>query len=174
MISPEVIIPMHGEHRMLREHCKLAAEQNIKSILATNGTVVALRGRNSKVIGHVETGRIYQDGSSYFGSCDGIIRDRIKMAINGNVIVNILIDENDELLEEVWCEIIGLTEKSSSGNDLCEVIENDIISSIQFWSKSDFIDDEKIKEGIKRLVKKVCSLEIGKKPEVLTIISRLA
>lgn len=174
MISPEVIIPMHGEHRMLREHCKLAAEQNIKSILATNGTVVALRGCNSKVIGHVETGRIYQDGSSYFGSSDGVIRDRIKMAINGNVIVNILIDENDELLEEVWCEIIGLTEKSSSGNDLCEVIENDIISSIQFWSKSDFIDDEKIKERVKRLVKKVCSLEIGKKPEVLTIISRLA
>ena len=174
LINPQVIIPMHGEHRMLREHCKLAAEQNINSILATNGTVVALSGSASKIINHVETGRIYQDGSNYIGSYDGVIRDRIKIAVNGQVIVNILIDENDELLDEVSCELVGLSEKSSSVNNLCEVIENEIISSTQFWSRKDFIDDIKVKEQIKRLVKKTCSLEIGKKPEVLTIISRLA
>ena len=72
------------------------------------------------------------------------------------------------------CELVGLSEKSSSENNLCEVIENEIISSTQFWSRKDFIDDIKVKEQIKRLVKKTCSLEIGKKPEVLTIISRLA
>ena len=174
LINPQVIIPMHGEHRMLREHCKLAAEQNINSVLATNGTVVALSGSASKVINYVETGRIYQDGSNYIGSYDGVIRDRIKIAVNGQVIVNILIDENDELLDEVSCELVGLSEKSSSENNLCEVIENEIISSTQFWSRKDFIDDVKVKEQIKRLVKKTCSLEIGKKPEVLTIISRLA
>ena len=134
LINPQVIIPMHGEHRMLREHCKLAAEQNINSVLATNGTVVALSGSASKVINYVETGRIYQDGSNYIGSYDGVIRDRIKIAVNGQVIVNILIDENDELLDEVSCELVGLSEKSSSENNLCEVIENEIISSTQFLS----------------------------------------
>ena len=32
------------------------------------------------------------------------MRDRIRMALNGLVVVTILLDENDDLVGEPWCE----------------------------------------------------------------------
>ena len=64
--------------------------------------MVDLSGNQLKVVEHIDTGRVYLDGTSKIGALDGIIRDRIKLAINGLVVVNIIIDENDELLALLW------------------------------------------------------------------------
>ena len=53
IVKPDFIIPMHGEHRMLREHCKLATENNIDNILATNGMVISISNNGLKVVDHV-------------------------------------------------------------------------------------------------------------------------
>ena len=174
IVKPDFIIPMHGEHRMLREHCKLAAENNIDNILATNGMVISISNNGLKVVDHVETGRVYQDGIIQVGSHDGVVRNRIKMALNGHVTVGVLIDENDEPLEDVWCEIRGLPERGISLIDLNNVIEEDIEKTLPFLDRKLITDDKKLEEQLTRLVKRVCSNEVGKKPEVTVLISRLA
>lgn len=174
IVKPDFIIPMHGEHRMLREHCKLATENNIDNILATNGMVISISNNGLKVVDHVETGRVYQDGIIQVGSHDGVVRNRIKMALNGHVTVGVLIDENDEPLEDVWCEIRGLPERGISLSDLNNVIEEDIEKTLPFLDRKLITDDKKLEEQLTRLVKRVCSNEVGKKPEVTILISRLA
>ena len=114
IVSPQFLLPMHGEHRHLREHVKLGEAKGISGLLATNGTMVDLSGNQLKVVDHIDTGRVYLDGTSKFGALDGIIRDRIKLAINGLIIVNIIIDENDEMLGEPWCDIRGLADFGQS------------------------------------------------------------
>ncbi|MDO7727926.1 MAG: ribonuclease J, partial [Loktanella sp.] len=37
IVKPEMLIPMHGEHRHLREHVKLGEQSGIKGIVAVNG-----------------------------------------------------------------------------------------------------------------------------------------
>ena len=174
IVKPDFIIPMHGEHRMLREHCKLATENNIDSILATNGMVISISNNGLQVVDHVETGRVYQDGIIQVGAHDGVVRNRIKMALNGHVTVGVLIDENDEPMEDVWCELRGLPERGISLNDLSNVIEEDIEKTLPFLDQKLITEDKKLEEQLTRSVRRVCSNEIGKKPEVTILISRLA
>jgi len=174
IVSPQFLLPMHGEHRHLREHVKLGEAKGISGLLATNGMMVDLSGNQLKVVGHIDTGRVYLDGTSKIGALDGIIRDRIKLAINGLVVVNIIIDENDEMLGEPWCEIRGLADYGQSDCNFIDVLEEDLSQYIGRSSVSLIQDDDKLEKEIKRITRQTALAEIGKKPEVSIIISRLS
>ena len=173
IVSPQFLVPMHGEHRHLREHLKLGEAKGFSGLIVTNGMMVDLSGNQLKVVDHIETGRVYLDGSEKFGALDGIIRDRIKLAINGLIIVNIIIDENDEMLGEPWCEIRGLTDFGHSKCNFIDVLEEDLSQHIGRSSSDIIRDDDKLEKDIKRIARQTALTEIGKKPEVSVIISRL-
>lgn len=174
LVQPQILVPMHGEHRMLREHAKLGTANGIASIVAPNGTMISLSGNRPEIVEFVETGRLYLDGSVQIGALDGIVRDRIRMALNGQVVIGVLIDEEDAPLLDAWCELKGLAETGQSNAPLAEILEDDVG---QFLGRADdktILDDDKLEEAIKRLVRQSCLNEIGKKPEVIVLISRLA
>ena len=173
IVSPQFLLPMHGEHRHLREHIKLAEAKGISCLLASNGMMVDLSGNQLKVVDHVDTGRLYLDGTTKFGALDGIVRDRIKLAVNGIILVNIIFDENDDMLGEPWCEIRGLPDFGQSECNVIDVLEEDLSQYIGRSKLSVIQDDEKLEKDIKRIARQTALTEIGKKPEVSVIISRL-
>jgi len=174
IVSPQFLLPMHGEHRHLREHVKLGEAKGVSGLLATNGTMVDLSGNQLKVIDQIETGRVYLDGTVKFGALDGIVRDRIKLAVNGLIVVNIIIDENDEMLGEPWCELRGLADFGHSDCNFADVLEEDLSQYIGRSSVSIIKDDNKLEKDIKRIARQTALTEIGKKPEISIIISRLS
>ena len=174
IISPDMLIPMHGEHRHLREHAKIGTNKGIPSITAVNGMMINLSGATPKIEGYVDTGRLYLDGSVQIGAMDGIVRDRIRMALNGHVIVTLIVDEENEPLGDPWCEVMGLPEVGQSRAPLVDVLEEDIGQFLGRANRKTIADDTKLETEIKRIVRKSSNDEIGKKPEVSIIISRLA
>ena len=174
IVSPQFLLPMHGEHRHLREHVKLGEVKGVSGLLATNGTMVDLSGNQLKVVDHVDTGRVYLDGTLKFGALDGIVRDRIKLAVNGLIVVNIIIDENDEMLGEPWCELRGLADFGHSECNFVDVLEEDLSQYIGRSSVSTIKDENKLEKEIKRVARQTALTEIGKKPEISIIISRLS
>ena len=173
LVSPQFLLPMHGEHRHLREHIKLAEAKGVSCLLASNGTMVDLSGNQLKVVDHVDTGRLYLDGTTKFGALDGIVRDRIKLAVNGIIFVNIIFDENDDMLGEPWCEIRGLPDFGQSECNVIDLLEEDLSPYIGRSKLSVIQDDDKLEKDIKRIARQTALTEIGKKPEVSVIISRL-
>ena len=174
LMNPQMVIPMHGEHRHLRAHAKLAEEKGRKSIVAVNGMMVELTGNAPKVAEYIETGRRYLDGSTQVGALDGIVRDRIRMALNGHVIVTVILDEDGEALGEPWCELMGLPETGRSKAPLVEVLEEDLGQFLGRAGKKTMADDSKIEQELRKIARRSAFDEIGKKPEVTVIISRLA
>jgi len=174
LVKPQIVVPMHGEHRHLREHTKLTVASGRTGILAPNGTMIELSGNAPRVVEYVETGRTYLDGSVQIGALDGVVRDRIRMALNGHVMVNVLMDEQDEPLGEPWCEAMGLPGKGRSGTVLTEVIEADLEQLMGRADDAVLIDDDKLTEAIRRVVRNTANGEIGRKPEVTVVISRLS
>ena len=174
LVNPRMVIPMHGEHRMLREHVKLAKEGRRDGLVAVNGTMVELSGNGPVVAEFIETGRTYLDGSVMIGAMDGIVRDRIRMALNGHVIVTLILDEQDEPLGEPWCEVMGLAEEGRSRAPLVDILEADLGQFLGRASEKTLADDDKLEQELKRIVRKVAQDEIGKKPEVTVITSRLS
>ncbi|WP_170784233.1 ribonuclease J [Ruegeria lacuscaerulensis] len=173
LIDPQVVIPMHGEHRHLREHAKLAEAGGRTGILAVNGTMLDLTGNAPKVVDYVETGRTYLDGTVKVGALDGVVRDRIRMALNGHVTVTVILDEEDEPLGEPWCDTMGLPEIGSSRAALAEVLEEDLNQFLMRADAKTLRDDDKLEEAMRRIVRQTAKAEIGKKPEVTTVISRM-
>ena len=174
LMRPEVLIPMHGEHRMLRRHAEAAEQGGITSIVATNGTMLDLTGERPVVCDRIETGRVYLDGTQKIGALDGVVRERIRMALNGHVMLNIILDEKDEPLGEPWAESMGLAEAGRSGAPLVDRIEAEGAQFLARAGKKLLNDDDKLETGLRRLVRQVAVEEIGKKPEVTVVISRLA
>lgn len=173
LIDPQMVIPMHGEHRHLREHAKLAEAGGRTGILAVNGTMVDLSGNAPQVVDYIETGRTYLDGTVKIGALDGVVRDRIRMALNGHVTVTVILDEEDEPLGEPWCDTMGLPELGSSRAALIEVLEEDLNQFLMRADAKTLRDDDKLEEAMRRIVRQTAKAEIGKKPEVTTVISRM-
>lgn len=174
LISPDAVIPNHGEHRHLTAHARLAGEGGRRSIVAPNGTMVRLDSPAPEVAEYVETGRIYLDGSVLIGAMDGVVRDRIRMALNGHVLVTLIIDEEGDALGAPWCELRGLPEVGTSNAPLVDVLEEDLGQFIGRAENRTLADDDKLEEELRRIVRRTSQDEIGRKPEVTVVVSRLA
>lgn len=173
LVLPDMLIPMHGEHRHLREHARIATEAGIAAEVASNGMMIDLTGDVPEVAEYIETGRLYLDGTALIGSMDGVVRDRIRMALNGHALVTVILDENDEPMGEPWVEVMGLPATGLGGRPLNETMEGDLAEFLDKAGRKLLRDDDKLEEAIRRIVRQVSMEEIGKKPETTVVVSRL-
>ncbi len=174
LISPKILIPMHGEHRHLREHARLGAAKGIATEVVTNGTMLDLTGARPEVVEYIEAGRVYLDGTAIIGAMDGVVRDRIRMALNGHVIATLIIDEDDLPLGDAWVEMSGLPRLARAGGELAAVIEAELAEFLDRADAKVLANDKQIDEAMRRIVRQVAMEEVGKKPEVTVVVSRLA
>ncbi|AXI46098.1 MBL fold hydrolase [Sulfitobacter sp. SK012] len=174
IIKPQILIPMHGEHRHLREHVKIADAKGIAGVLAVNGMMIDLSGNAPKIAEYIETGRTYLDGSVQVGALDGVVRDRIRMALNGHMTVTVIIDDSDEPLGDPWVDAMGLPEMGTSKSPLVDVVEADLAQWLGRASPKTLRDDKLLDDGLRKIARQSSNNEIGKKPEVTVVVSRLS
>ncbi|WP_428928631.1 ribonuclease J [Marinibacterium sp. SX1] len=172
IVKPQMVIPMHGEHRHLREHVRLAESKGRTGIIATNGTMLNLSGNAPTVEEYIDVTRTYLDGVVKIGALDGIVRDRIRMALNGMVVVTLILEE-DEPLGEPWVELMGLPETGRSKAGLVEVLEADLTQALGRAGSKTLMDDDALEELLRKQARKTALDEIGRKPEVIVVVSRL-
>ncbi|NRB19261.1 MAG: ribonuclease J [Rhodobacteraceae bacterium] len=173
LVKPKMLIPMHGEHRHLREHARLAISKGMASAVVVNGMMMDLTGDTPVVAEYVDTGRTYLDGTVKIGAMDGVVRDRIRMALNGHIVVTVILDEDDAPLGEPWCDVKGVTETGRSKGGLVEMLEKDLDQFLKRANKKTLRDDDKLEEGLRRVARQTAHNEIGKKPEVTVVVSRM-
>ena len=107
------------------------------------------------------------------GALDGVVRERIRMALNGHVMVTLIMDDDDEPVGDPWCETMGLPETGKSRSPLVDVLEHDLDQFLRRADDDVLVDDEKLAEALRRIVRNTAVAEIGRKPEVTVVISRL-
>ena len=174
LVKPRMVIPMHGEHRHLRTHANLARERGFQAALAVNGTMLDLGGNAPKVVDYVETGRVYLDGKVQIGALDGIVRDRIRMALNGHITITVILDEDDSPLGDPWCELLGLPETGASNAPLVDVLEEDLGQFVGRADAKTLRNEGELEDGLRRIARNTANTEIGRKPEVTIVVSRLS
>ena len=174
LTDPQIVIPMHGEHRHLREHAKVAKSLGRTGLVVPNGTMVDLAGNAPEVIGHVETGRTYLDGAALVGQFDGVVRDRIRMALNGHVVVSVMVEDDDRVLDDAWVDIRGLPETGQGGGALSDEMEANLSGRLARVDTRTGGDDDALETLVKKAVQQVAQAEVGKRPEVTVLITRLA
>jgi ribonuclease J len=173
ILRPQVLLPCHGEYRHLREHAQLGLSKGMQGLVAANGSLVEVSGNAPGIVEYIDVSKVYLDGAAHVGALDGVIRDRMKLALNGLVVVSLIVDEDDTLLEDSMVALRGLPEVAENGADLVEMIEDQIADQLGRLKAKTVADDDELDLAMKRIVRQVCVSEIGKKPEVTTLVSRL-
>ena len=173
LLSPRMVVPMHGEHRHLRAHQKLAQEAGLQSAITPNGTMLNLSGEGPTVVEQIEAGRRYLDGSVQIGARDGVVRGRLRMALNGMVVVTLVIEEDGTPVGPPWVDQRGLPRTGPDGADWAAGLEDALDALVKGADKRTRRDDDKLEEALRKRVLSYADKAIGRRPEVLAVISRL-
>ncbi len=91
-IKPKYFMPMHGEYRMLKAHCKIAMECGVpeeNTFICKNGDVIELLNGKVSRSGRVQAGDVYVDGSRIGAVGSVVIKDRKLMSADG-ILISIL------------------------------------------------------------------------------------
>ncbi len=171
-VKPRIALPMHGEHRHLVEHARMAKIWGADhAIVAPNGSLVALDANDPAIIDEVPTGRSYMDGAVFIGSHDGVVRDRLKLARQGHVVVVLVVDEAGVLIADPEARVIGGPD--SDALPLSDRIVDAVDSAVERATKKDRATDKGLEEVAARAARKACMDHWGKKPVTTVIVMRL-
>ena len=95
ILKPRNVLPVHGEYRHLMANAKLAQDTGIapeRTIIAENGTVMDLRDGDVKVVGQLDLGFVYVDGSTVGELTDADLKDRRILAEEGFISIICVVD----------------------------------------------------------------------------------
>ncbi|AJQ29156.1 ribonuclease J [Pelosinus fermentans] len=100
LVRPQFLIPVHGEHRMLITHGKLAQDLGIPKeniFIGTNGQVFEFEqgvdGVTGKLTGKVTAGKVFVDGLGVGDVGNIVLRDRQMLSQDGVLIVVVTMDK---------------------------------------------------------------------------------
>ena len=168
-ISPNTIIPVHGEFKHLSEHANFAKKCGIKKqVLVENGDVVLLENYNSRIIEKVYSGRILLKGNKTFSLENNFLKNLKIVSSEGEIFVNIICDLDNKLLTEpvVFCPTV--TDKNELVHDL-----KILISEQLFKMASNSLTDQILSEELKKIVRSYIKKSIGLKPLTYVEIVRI-
>jgi ribonuclease J len=99
LTKPKFFIPVHGEHRHLVLHKRIAEQVGIppeNSFVLSNGTVLELDANSAKVNGTIPAGQVLVDGLGVGDVGNIVLRDRKHLAQDGLIIIVITIDHETQ------------------------------------------------------------------------------
>lgn len=95
ILKPKNVLPVHGEYRHLVANQRLAMDTGVpeaNTILAEDGTVIDLRDGVAEVVGQLDLGLVYVDGSTVGEITDADLKDRRILAEEGFISIFVVID----------------------------------------------------------------------------------
>ena len=95
ILKPKNVLPVHGEYRHLVANQQLAIQTGIpeeNTIIGEDGTVIDLKDGVAEVVGQLDLGYVYVDGSSVGEITDADLKDRRILAEEGFVSIFVAID----------------------------------------------------------------------------------
>jgi ribonuclease J len=95
ILKPKNVLPVHGEYRHLVSNQQLAIATGIpeaNTIIGEDGIVIDLKDGEATVVGQLDLGFVYVDGSSVGAITDADLKDRRILAEEGFVSIFVAID----------------------------------------------------------------------------------
>jgi ribonuclease J len=93
-VRPRHLVPIHGEHRHLAHHARLAASLSLtgeRILLARNGDRLRFEEGRGVISGRVAAGRVLIDGKGRGRADDSVLKDRRRMSRDGVILIIIVI-----------------------------------------------------------------------------------
>jgi ribonuclease J len=166
-MRPQILVPVHGEKRHLREQARFALSHGVpKAMVQENGDIIRLGPKGPKKVGVARVGRLVLDGDVILPADGSTINERRKMGVNGLITVALAVDPSGQLLGDPLVRPFGIPVEEDRGDFLADATD----TAARAYSPG--APEEKMREAVRLAVRRCATLWTGKKPMVdVTVLS---
>ena len=172
-VKPKSIIPVHGEHRHIKEHIEFAKNMKVPySLRVENGDIIEISDKSSpKIIDKAPSGRMYLDGRIGVTADSQSIKDRKNLSLNGYLEITLIITNNGKFKKPV-ISFKGIPEEEMDSNFIFD-IEDEINNICRTFSVQNKNQEKNLIDSLKQNCRKFIKEKTGKKPFTNINIARL-
>ena len=172
-VKPKCIIPVHGEHRHMKEHVNFAKKMQIpQTLLIENGDIIRIfPGSIPKVIDKAPSGRMYLDGNIQVTPDSQSIKERKNLSLNGYLEVTLIVSNNGKIKKPV-ISFKGIPEDEVNETFLFDM-EDEIFNICRSFSLQSKNQEKNLIETLKQNCRKIVKDKTGKKPFTNINIARI-
>tara|TARA_B100001093_G_scaffold243836_1_gene233569 strand:+ start:1023 stop:2684 length:1662 start_codon:yes stop_codon:yes gene_type:complete len=172
-VKPKCIIPVHGEHRHMKEHVEFAKKMQIpQTLLIENGDMIQIYpGSTPKIIDKAPSGRIYLDGSISVNEDSQSIKERKNLSLNGYLEITLIVSNNGKLKKPI-ISYKGIPEDEMNEKFVFEM-EDEISNICRTFSLQTKNQEKNLIDSLKQNCRKIIKARTGKKPFTNINIARI-
>jgi len=163
-IRPKSLIPVHGEHRHMKEQINFAKEMNVPyPVEVENGDIVKIYpGNKPYVFDKAPSGRLCVDGNISIEEDSSFIKERKNIANNGFIDVTLVINNKGNLHDKpiVYLAGIPVIEK----DDFLYGLDEEIKKITRTFSLKNIDQQKNLIDVLKITCRKYSKKKTGKKP----------
>lgn len=171
LTKPKHFIPVHGEHRHLMLHAKLAEDMGIKNThILDNGSVMEIDSEKAKVTSRVMAGKILVDGLGVGDVGNVVLKDRKLLAQDGLIIATIAVSsETGEIVRAPEIISRGFVYVRES-EELMDNIRRAARDGVEKSIRQGYTDWSFMKNNVKQSISKYIFETTRRSPVILPII----
>lgn len=173
MVRPKYFMPVHGEYRHLVYHSMLAKKLDIPKeniFIFRDGDILEISAEGARKNGRVNSGRIFIDGKGMGDVEEMVLRDRLRLAHDGIVLILLGI-------EKLTGNIVSGPDIISRGfvfEDASQEVINNVkellVNTIKGLDKELISDSSLLKAKLRTILKKYLRDTMDRRPMIMPII----
>lgn len=176
LAKPKYFIPVHGEYRHLKKHAGVAKYMGIDTrniFILDIGSVLELDRAGAKIIGNVQSGKVFVDGLGVGDVGNIVLRDRKHLAQDGLIVIVATLDgENGSLIAGPDIVSRGFVYVRES-DDLMEGIKSVARENLLRCEVKRITDWGAIKSSVKEALSRFLYEKTKRKPMILVVITEV-
>ncbi|KQV69663.1 ribonuclease [Nocardioides sp. Root122] len=168
IVKPRNVMPVHGEIRHMRANADLARATGVQNVvLAEDGVVVDLVDGVAKVVGKVEVGYVFVDGTTIGDISEASMKDRRILGEEGFLSVIVVVDSvTGKVVSGPEIHARGFAEDETTFDE----IKQPIIDAIDAAVADGANDSYQLQQTVRRVVGRWVSRAHRRRPMIIPVV----
>ncbi len=170
ILKPKNVLPVHGETRHLMANASLAIDTGVpeeNTIIAEDGTVIDLRDGVASVVGQLDLGYVYVDGSSVGEITDADLKDRRILAEEGFISIFVAVDaQTGAVIVGPEIQARGFAEDE----DVFDAVLPQIVKALKDAAENGTRDSHAFAQVIRRTVGRWVNTQHRRRPMIIPVV----
>ncbi|MFI7587653.1 ribonuclease J [Spongisporangium articulatum] len=170
VIRPRNVMPVHGEARHLVANAELAVKTGVpreRVVIAEDGVVVDLVDGVAKVVGKVDCGYVYVDGSSVGEITEADLKDRRILGEEGFISIIVVVDSaSGKVVAGPEIHARGFAETES----VFDAVRPRIVDALRDAANSGPTDTYQLQQVVRRVVGRWVSESYRRRPMIIPLV----
>ncbi|SFS01627.1 ribonuclease J [Microbacterium sp. cf046] len=170
ILKPRNVLPVHGEYRHLMANSRLAQDTGIpaeRTILGENGTVIDLKDGIAEVVGQLDLGFVYVDGSTVGEITEADLKDRRILGEEGFISVIVVVDAaTGRIITGPEIHARGFAEDDT----VFDSVKPKIASALAEAAQSGVRDTHALSQVVRRVIGRWVNQQLRRRPMIVPLV----